>query len=87
MNEQITDNNEQLNGLNEQITERQRVILHFVEKSPSATYDDMARAAGVSSATVRRDAEILIGCGLLKRVGSRKAGHWEVRGEKNHDIR
>ena len=87
LNEQITDNNEQLNGLNEQITERQRVILHFVVKSPSATYDDMARAAGVSSATVRRDAEILIGCGLLKRVGSRKAGHWEVRGEKNHDIR
>lgn len=86
-NEQITDNNEQLNGLNEQITERQRVILHFVEKSPSATYDDMARAVGVSSATVRRDAEILIGRGLLKRVGSRKAGHWEVRGEKNHDIR
>ena len=86
-NEQITDDYEQLNGLNEQITERQRVILHFVEKSPSATYDDMARAVGVSSATVRRDAEILIGCGLLKRVGSRKAGHWEVRGEKNHDIR
>ena len=85
--EQITDNNEQLNGLNEQITERQRIVLRFVEKSPSATYDDMARAAGVSSATVRRDAEILIGCGLLKRVGSRKAGHWEVRGEKNHDIR
>ncbi|MFY1813403.1 DeoR family transcriptional regulator, partial [Bifidobacterium bifidum] len=52
-----------------------------------ATYDDMARAVGVSSATVRRDAEILIGRGLLKRVGSRKAGHWEVRGEKNHDIR
>ena len=85
--EQITDNNEQLNGPSEQITERQRIVLRFVEKSPSATYDDMARAAGVSSATVRRDAEILIGCGLLKRVGSRKAGHWEVRGEKNHDIR
>ena len=86
-NEQITDNNEQLNGLNEQITERQRIVLRFVEKSPRATYDDMARAVGVSSATVRRDAEILIGRGLLKRVGSRKAGHWEVRGEKNHDIR
>ena len=86
-NEQISDNNEQLNGLNEQITERQRIVLRFVEKSPRATYDDMARAAGVSSATVRRDAEILIGRGLLKRVGSRKAGHWEVRGEKNHDIR
>ena len=83
-NEQISDNNEQLNGSNERITERQRVILHFVEKSPSATYDDMARAAGVSSATVRRDAEILIGRGLLKRVGSRKAGQWEVqRGEES----
>ena len=81
-NEQITDDYEQINGSNERITERQRVILHFVEKSPSATYNDMARAAGVSSATVRRDAEILIGCGLLKRVGSRKAGHWEVRGRE-----
>ena len=84
LNEQITDNNEQLNGLNEQITERQRIVLRFVEKSPRATYDDMARAAGVSSATVRRDAEILIGRGLLKRVGSRKAGQWEVqRGEES----
>ena len=83
-NEQITDNNEQLNGLNEQITERQRIVLRFVEKSPRATYDDMARAVGVSSATVRRDAEILIGRGLLKRVGSRKAGQWEVqRGEES----
>ena len=83
-NEQISDNNEQLNGLNEQITERQRIVLRFVEKSPRATYDDMARAAGVSSATVRRDAEILIGRGLLKRVGSRKAGQWEVqRGEES----
>lgn len=86
-NEQITDNNEQLNGLDEQITERQRIVLCFVEKNPRATYDDMARAAGVSSATVRRDAEILTGRGLLKRVGSRKAGRWEVRGGKNHDIR
>lgn len=83
-NEQISDNNEQLNGLNEQITERQRIVLRFVEKSPRATYDDMARAVGVSSATVRRDAEILIGRGLLKRVGSRKAGQWEVqRGEES----
>ena len=82
--EQITDNNEQLNGLNEQITERQRIVLRFVEKSPRATYDDMARAAGVSSATVRRDAEIPIGRGLLKRVGSRKAGQWKVqRGEES----
>ena len=83
-NEQISDNNEQLNGSNEQITERQRIVLRFVEKSPRATYDDMARAVGVSSATVRRDAEILIGRGLLKRVGSRKAGQWEVqRGEES----
>ena len=80
--EQITDNNEQLNGPSEQITERQRTVLRFVERNPSTTYEDMARAAGVSSATVRRDAEILIGRGLLKRVGSRKAGHWEVRGRE-----
>ncbi len=70
--EQITDNNEQLNGPSEQITERQRTV-RFVERNPSTTYEDMARAAGVSSATVRRDAEILIGRGLLKRVGSRKS--------------
>ena len=75
-NEQIIDNNEQLNGPSE------RTVLRFVERNPSTTYEDMARAAGVSSATVRRDAEILIGRGLLKRVGSRKAGHWEVRGRE-----
>ena len=86
--EQITDNNEQLNGLNEQITERQRIVLRFVEKEPPEQHMTTWHVPReFSSATVRRDAEILIGCGLLKRVGSRKAGHWEVRGEKNHDIR
>lgn len=80
--ERINDNNEQINGLdeqiNEQITERQRAVLEFTRVTPDATYDVMARAVGVSSATVRRDVESLVRYGLLKRVGSRKTGRWEV---------
>ena len=73
--ERINDNNEQIN---EQITERQRAVLEFTRVTPDATYDVMARAVGVSSATVRRDVESLVRYGLLKRVGSRKTGRWEV---------
>lgn len=75
-NEQIKDIGEQIN---EQITDRQRKVLDAISSNPDITYDELARDVDVSSATVRRDVDGLVDLGLLKRVGSRKTGHWEVR--------
>ena len=62
----------------EQITERQRRILHLMASNPSAVYDLIAEMVGVSSATVRRDVADLVRRGFVRREGARKNGHWEI---------
>lgn len=71
INEQIYD----------QITERQWVVVEFLQKNSRATLDDIAAVAGASVATVRRDLARLRELGVVSREGSRKAGHWEVFGQ------
>ena len=76
-NEQI---NERISVQDEQITSRQSMVLDTIAAQPDITYDELSRAVGVSSATVRRDVDALVAAGLLKRVGSRKSGRWEIQG-------
>lgn len=42
------------------------------------SYDDVAVAVGVSRSTIRRYLRDLELDGLIRRVGARKNGHWEV---------
>ncbi|OZG59679.1 ATPase AAA [Bifidobacterium myosotis] len=72
--------NEQINASGEQINDRQTTVLDVIRSNPNITYDELSRAVGVSSSTVRRDVDALVADGLLKRIGSRKTGHWEVQG-------
>ena len=72
--------NEQISVQDEQITSRQSMVLDTIAAQPDITYDELSRAVGVSSATVRRDVDALVAAGLLKRVGSRKSGRWEIQG-------
>ena len=84
INEQINASGEQINvadeQINEQINDRQTTVLDVIRSNPNTTYDELSRAVGVSSSTVRRDVDALVADGLLKRIGSRKTGHWEVQG-------
>ena len=53
-------------------------LLNILRVQPSSSYDDLAGHLGVSVATVKRRIQRLKKDGRVRRVGSRKTGHWEV---------
>jgi len=53
-------------------------ILILVRANPNTTAQKMALALGVAEKTIKRHLKSLRKQGRLKRVGSDKAGHWEV---------
>lgn len=53
-------------------------LLGVLRSKPDATYEEIAHAIGVSPATVKRRIQVLKSEGLLRRVGSKKTGEWEV---------
>lgn len=57
---------------------KDRAILTYLESSPWATYDEIAKEVGLARATVARRIAVLSKMGVLKRVGARKDGYWEV---------
>lgn len=60
------------------LTETERALLNILKTEPSATYDRMAEHLSVSYRTAGRIVASLIDKGCLRRIGSRKSGHWEV---------
>lgn len=55
-------------------------ILIMLRADPKATAQKMAIALGVTDKTIKRHLKMLREQGRLKRIGSDKAGHWEVVG-------
>jgi ATP-dependent DNA helicase RecG len=53
-------------------------LLKILRVRPYANYDELAEYLGVSVATVKRRLQSLKQDGRVRRVGSRKTGHWEV---------
>jgi ATP-dependent DNA helicase RecG len=50
----------------------------MLRANPKATAQKMALALGMTDKTIKRHLKTLREQGRLKRVGSDKAGHWEV---------
>lgn len=61
-----------------ELSERQRVILAMIASDVRITIENLSGKMSVNERTIRRDLSDLQGKGLLKRVGSRKDGHWVV---------
>ena len=57
--------NDTINGINDTINDR-------------VTVDYIAKKVGLSAPTVKRITKFLEQNQLIRRVGSRKTGHWEV---------
>ena len=56
----------------------QEKILILLRANPRATAQKLALALGVSDKTIKRHLKALREQGILMRIGSDKAGHWEV---------
>jgi ATP-dependent DNA helicase RecG len=53
-------------------------LLNILKGEPSADYQTLAQALIVSETTVKRNIQRLKQQGRIRRVGSKKTGHWEV---------
>ena len=53
-------------------------IINVVHNNPAATYDEMQAKLEKNRTTIMRNIQQLKEIGILRRVGSKKAGLWEV---------
>lgn len=61
-----------------ELPERQRLIFGEIRANTQITARQMSYKMSVNERTIRRDLADLQQKGLLKRVGGRKDGHWEI---------
>ena len=67
--------NDTLNGtLNDTLI----LILDKIKNKKDITQQELADETGISLRTIKRNISLLKETGYIKRVGSRKTGHWEV---------
>lgn len=53
-------------------------LLNKIRETPNADYATLARVLQVSEATVKRNIQKLKQQNRIRRVGSKKTGHWEI---------
>lgn len=64
--------------INAPLSDIQRQLLDLIRSTPAISYDQLAELTQKDRSTVMRNIGKLKETGALKRVGSRKTGHWEV---------
>ncbi len=80
----ITTQNPPPTASTTQISTRQR-ILELLRAEPKLTRNDLAVRTGITPDGVKYHLARLKKAGLLRRVGSDRAGHWEVQHLNPHD--
>jgi predicted HTH transcriptional regulator len=58
------------------LNKTQKLVFEYIKKNPDAVAESISKELGIGIATVNRSIGSLKKAGLIKRVGSRKAGHW-----------
>jgi len=53
-------------------------LLDFIRSNPTVSYDELAEMTQKDRTTVMRNIGKLKDAGVLRRVGSKKTGHWEA---------
>lgn len=58
---------------------RRQNIIKLMEERPNITTEEIAKQLDVSLRTVKYDIAVLKEKGIIKRVGGKNHGHWEVK--------
>ena len=53
-------------------------IIRLLRNEPNITYDELVVETGVSRSTIKRAIGNLAADGLVKRIGGKRYGHWEI---------
>ena len=70
-------------GINDGINDaakRQKQIINAIIENPNITTKQLVELTGIAIATIERDIRILKNNGVIKRIGSKKSGYWEFKG-------
>ena len=65
--------------LNAPLTDFQVQLLDLIRSNPTISYDELTKLTQKDRSTVMRNLGKLKRAGILKRLGSKKTGHWEVQ--------
>lgn len=63
------------------LSDLQHLILKELQENSKASYEDLVDKLGKDRRTIGRNIQVLKDLGVLKRVGSKKTGYWEVTDE------
>src|SRR5574344_2796824 len=61
-----------------EISDRQHIILGYLQDSPTLSATELSRKTGMTSRTIQRDLADLQEKGILSREGGRKEGRWVI---------
>ena len=62
-------------------------IIEIIKLNKQITTDELAKLFNVTVRTIMRDLNELKGKNIIKRVGSNKAGYWEIQNGGNSDVK
>jgi len=65
-------------NVGEELTERQKIILKYIEKNNVISAKEISTLLQVTDRTVEREIQKLKKTGILKRVGGDKGGYWKI---------
>ena len=68
------------------LSKNQEEILQFISEDRNVTQETLAAKVGISIRNVEKRISELKDKGILKRIGSRKSGHWEIHIESLKNI-
>jgi ATP-dependent DNA helicase RecG len=74
--------NDQINDqINVQLSKTEKQVFSVVADNPMLTLDEIAERISKSVKTAQRHLDSLRGKNIVRRIGSRKDGHWEIVGD------
>ena len=68
---------------NSQRNHNSQMIMDMIRQNPNVTTSDMAEKIGISRRSIAKITHKLQTEGVIRRIGSRKDGHWEVLDSEN----
>ena len=77
-NEPINDTNEPINDTNEPINKKQQLIMQLIISDPYITQNAISQKLGLSIITIKRHMKEMKDKQVIKYVGNKKSGHWEI---------
>lgn len=61
-----------------ELTDRQQIILEILSANPAFSARAISEKVPVSERTIENDLAVLKKYGLIRRIGGRKEGYWQV---------